>query len=120
MKPVAFNARYEVDVAVPSIGKTHSLVILDDSASMDQGEIDRRRKALESLKRHPREEAANIAILARAERCFEDFLGERRDQIGAMTATFQSIVDTQDDRAITLAREEFAILLDSLESEKFL
>jgi len=110
----------EVDVAVPSIGKTHSLVILDDSASMDSDEIDRRRKALESLKRHPREEAANIAILARAERCFEDFLGERRDQIGAMTATFQSIVDTQDDRAITLAREEFGSLLDSLEAEKFL
>ena len=87
---------------------------------MPAGEIEKRRTALAALKVHPREEAANVALLARAERAYEDHLGAEREQLGLMIQQFRSTVESQDPRAIDEARGHFGAALDQLEAERFL
>lgn len=106
----------EVDVEVPLTGATHNLVIIDEEDRKATGDLDNRRKALAALKHHPREQAAHQALLARAERCYEDFLGEPRAIIGDRTLTFTAALDSQDPRRIADAAAALAALLDMLEA----
>jgi len=110
----------EVDVSVPLSGVTRNLVILDESDAMTGDELKARREALAALKFHPREDSANSALLERAARCYESFIGDARDAIGHWLLTFQAALDTQDARVITAARAELNSQLDALEGERFL
>jgi molecular chaperone HscC len=110
----------EVDVTIPETGVTKQLMICDDADAPSDEEIEKRRAVLAGLKIHPREEAANAAALARAERCYEGFLGERRDHIGAMILQFETVLEKQEPRAIQQAREELEQALNALEGERFL
>lgn len=110
----------EVDTFIPATGERANLVIVDEEGSMPAGEIEKRRTALAALKVHPREEAATVALLARAERAYEDHLGAEREQLGLMIQQFRSTVESQDPRAIDEARGHFGAALDRLEAERFL
>ncbi|WP_338503443.1 molecular chaperone HscC [Sphingomonas kaistensis] len=110
----------EVDTFIPATGERANLVIVDEEGAMPAGEIEKRRTALAALKVHPREEAANVALLARAERAYEDHLGAEREQLGLMIQQFRSTVESQDPRAIDEARGHFGAALDQLEAERFL
>ncbi len=110
----------EVDVLVPGTGTTRNLVIVDDADAMTSDDIARRRAALAELKFHPREDAMNAALLARATRCYEAFIGEKRERVGRWITAFESVLDAQDDRRIRDAQTELAGLLDALEGERFL
>jgi len=109
----------EVDVNVPETGMTRQLVITDEGADA-AGDLEARRKTLEQLKIHPREQAANAATLARAGRCYESFLGDRRDYIGSLISKFQFVLEQQEPRAISTSRKELESLLDQMEGERFL
>lgn len=106
----------EVDVEVPLTGTKHNLVIIDEEDRKAAQDLDARRKALAALKHHPREQAANQALLARAERCFEEFLGDIRAAIGERTLAFTAALDAQDPRRIADAAAGLAALLDALEA----
>ncbi len=106
----------EVDVAVPATGLTRNLVIVDEEDRRSKKDIEARRKALEKLKIHPRDEAENVAMLARAERAYEGFTGPVRDYIGQALTEFQGALDKQDARIIADAREALAQLLDQIEA----
>ena len=106
----------EVDVAVPSTGMTRNLVIVDEEDRRSQKDVEARRKALEKLKVHPRDEAENVAMLARAERAYEGFTGHVRDVIGQGLTEFQGALDKQDPRIIADAREGLGNLLDQIEA----
>ena len=110
----------EVDVTVPKAGTQHQLVILGDEGAPSEAELAERRARLAALKFHPRDDAPNAAALARAERCYENFLGERRDYVGQLISSFRSVVDRQDAREIEAARKEMEAALDELEGERFL
>ena len=114
------NGLLEVDVHVPETGQRRELVIMDDETRISPEELARRREALSSLKVHPRDDAANRALIARAERCYEQSLGERREFIARCLAQFAAVIDGQDPRNIERAREQFGKALDSLEGETFL
>ena len=75
---------------------------------------------LAALKVHPREEAANAAVLARAARCYESFLGDRRDYIGKLILAFEAVLERQEPQAIETARREVEEELDAMEGERFL
>jgi molecular chaperone HscC len=109
----------EVDVTVPETGATKQLVISDDDAASD-ATLEARRAALAALKVHPRDDAANAAVLARAARCYESFLGERRDMVGQWILVFESELERQDPRAIEQARREIEERLNALEGERYL
>ena len=114
------NGLLEVDVHIPQTGQRRELVIVDDEARISPGEISKRREALASLKVHPRDDDANRALIARAERCYEQSLGERREFIARCLTQFVVVVESQDARAIQRMREQFSNALDSLEGETFL
>ncbi|MCB2065154.1 MAG: Hsp70 family protein [Erythrobacter sp.] len=105
----------EVDAFVPESGLQKNLVIADDDDRKDQARFEQRRAELAKLKVHPRDEAENVALMARAERMYESFSGQVRDYIGQMILNFQAVIDAQEPRAIAEARERFAQALDELE-----
>ena len=106
----------EVDIEVPATGMKRNLVIVDEEDRRSQKDIEGRRKALEKLKVHPRDEAENVAMLARAERAYEGFTGHIRDVIGQGLTEFQGALDKQDPRLIADAREGLGKLLDHIEA----
>ncbi|MEH3102076.1 Hsp70 family protein [Sphingomonas adhaesiva] len=109
----------EVDVTIPATGATHQLVICDDE-EVGTTDLEERRAALALLKVHPRDQDANVALLSRAERCYEAFIGDARDDIGQLIAQFESTLSTQDERLIADMRREANDELDRLEGERFL
>jgi len=110
----------EVDVYVPGNDMSHNLVLLEGADELPEEEMTRRREVLAALKKHPREDAHNQAVLARAERCFESFIGENRDMIGRWILAFEGALGSQDKRVIEPARAELIAQLDALEGERYL
>lgn len=106
----------EVDVEVPLTGAKHNLMIIDEEDRRAANDLESRRKALAALKHHPREEAGNQALLARAERCYEEFLGDIRAHVGDRTRMFVAALDSQDPRRIADAAVALNELLDMLEA----
>lgn len=105
----------EVDASVPQTGETRNLVIADEADRKDRKAFEKRRAELASLKVHPRDDQANIALMARAERCYESFSGPMRDQIGQWILQYESVIEAQEPRAIADAREQLAAALDDIE-----
>ncbi|WP_309141082.1 Hsp70 family protein [Novosphingobium sp. G106] len=105
----------EVDVSVPLTGVTRNVVIVDEDDRRDRKELEQRREALAKLKFHPREEAESVALMARAERCYEGFLGEQRRIVGQWITEFAGALDRQDPRLIAEARTLLAANLDAIE-----
>jgi molecular chaperone HscC len=110
----------EVDVTVPQTGVTRQIVIMEEDQPEDEEQIAKRRAELARLKVHPREDARNAAVLARAKRCYEGFLGDHRAYAGALLSDFETALDSQDPRTIEKAREQIVHALDELEGEQFL
>ncbi len=113
------NGLLEVDAHVPATGEHRQLVIADEEGA-SAVDFEKRRAELAALKRHPREDDANRAALARALRCFEDFLGAKRQFVGQATAQFEAVLDGQDPREVERAREQLIATLDELEGETWL
>ena len=114
------NGLLEVDVKSPETGETRQLVVVDPEVDMASGEMRRRRDELAALKIHPRDTALNRAALARAARCYEQFVGDKRTQIGRLTSHFEAVLDRQDPREIDIAREAFMKALDEIDGERYL
>lgn len=114
------NGLLEVDVKVPETGESRQLVILEREAGEQPYDLDQRRSELAALKIHPRNLDVNRAALARAARCFELFLGEKRVQAGRLISAFEAVLDTQDPVAANHARVEFLAALDALDGGRFL
>ena len=113
------NGLLEIDVHVPLSGERRQLLIMDDD-SISDAELERQRKALAALKIHPRDDDANRAIMARANRAFEDHLGDMRDYIARLMHGFEAVLESQDPRAVEQAREKLTTDLNALEGESWL
>ncbi len=109
----------EVDVHVPKTGESRQLTIVDDQ-SMNPNELEQRRLELAKLKLHPREADANRALMARLNRCYEQSLGARREQVGKWIQQFTAILEEQEPRAIEHAHTQLTQALDALEGETYL
>jgi molecular chaperone HscC len=114
------NGLLEVDVQESAKGERRQLVVFDRDQSAPDTDLEERRKKLADLKVHPRETAANRAALARAARCYEHFLAEKRQEVQRLTSTFEAVLDRQDPVAADHARAQFLAALDRLEGQSFL
>jgi molecular chaperone HscC len=114
------NGLLEVDVHIPATGERRELVIVDDESTMEPSELEKRREALAKLKIHPKDEDINRAVIARAERCFEQSLGRTRESVSQWLSQFTTVMDGQDLRAIEASRAELISALDALEGETLL
>jgi len=109
----------EVEVTVTSTGEKVLKVIEGNPGVLTAEQIETRRQELAALKVHPREEAANVALLAEAERMYEESLGFEREQIGRLIDAFRAVVESQDRRAIEHARDTLARQLQGVFEQPF-
>jgi molecular chaperone HscC len=114
------NGLLEVDVKNPETGETRQIVIADEDVDMNSSEMQRRRDQLAALKIHPREADDNRAALARGTRCYEQFLGDRREYVGRLVGQFEAILDRQNPAEIERARAEFMKALDAIDGDRYL
>jgi molecular chaperone HscC len=114
------NGLLEVEAAVHGTDIKSSIVIEEHSGVLSKEEIAERLIALASLKLHPREDARNNALLARANRMYEEALGPYRVAISNAISQFDAILAKQDPHEIASAREKFGAWLDRVEQNPFL
>ncbi len=114
------NGILDVDASLPGKDKSWQLVITDPESDFSEEELAKRRDSLAKLKTHPRDEEGNVAAMARAERCWADALGEKRDYVGVLIAQFQGDLETQDPRTAERGRAVLMEALDQYEGNSFL
>jgi molecular chaperone HscC len=107
------NGLLEVEAVVLSTGARHCLVIEGNPGLLSPTEIEQRLASLALLKVSPRDQAENVAALARAERLFEELLGAKREAVGEWLAEFLSALETNDPKTVAHAR---ALLLHRIEA----
>jgi molecular chaperone HscC len=81
-------------------------------------EIRQRLQQLAGIKVHPRDAQENLATIARAERLYEESLGDERAFLQAWLARFKGEVERQDPGAIAAMREELEYVLSQMESSR--
>jgi len=114
------NGLLEVDVIVVSTGKTfNKLVEFIPGALNTQDKVQALEK-LAKLKFHPRKDEENRALLARGERLYEASLGEQRDYISKLLASFDRVLDKQNLVEIGKARAELVEIFDKLDGEDWI
>ena len=111
------NGLLEVQALVVSTRVEHQLVIEQNPGLLDPQEIQRRLAELAALKVHPREQQANLALLTRAGRLYEEHTAALRQEIGAGLLQFKAALETQQPRQIEAARRYLGALLDQIEGE---
>ncbi len=109
------NGVLQVEATVQATGRHYELLLeRNPGLLLDSEQIRQRLASLAELKIHPRDKQENIALLARAERLYEEHL-QARAQLQAWIAQFRAIVETQDDHLIREHRRELGLALDALE-----
>ncbi|MDO5448330.1 MAG: molecular chaperone HscC [Clostridia bacterium] len=112
------NGILEVDVQCVSTGETKNKVILNKNIKLTDEEIAMKQLELQKLKILPRDEEENKAIIARAERLYEESFGEFRDIIGMNTHHFLEILSSQDSKKIRRSKKQFVEFLDMVENQE--
>ncbi|MEA9566757.1 molecular chaperone HscC [Xanthomonas sp. WHRI 8932A] len=105
----------QVEVIEDATGRRHELVLEQNPGLLDREEIARRLQALEALKVHPRDQQQNIALMARTERVYEEYI-DARHLVQQWIVQFREVLESQDLRRIERHRDELAQALDELEA----
>lgn len=108
------NGVLQVEATLLATQERHELVLEQNPGLLSPAEIRSRLQALESIKIHPRDKHENIALLARAERLYEEYIGAR-SQLQQWIAQFRAVLDTQDEQLIREHRRQLGQALDSLD-----
>ncbi len=114
------NGLLEVDVNVPLSKERKTLVIEGNPGVLSKAEIEQSLKKLSQLKVHPLEQAPNQAVIARAERMYEQTLGHVRALLGERLVLFRGILERQNPSDIEAARKELETLLDQIDNDRYL
>jgi molecular chaperone HscC len=109
------NGILEVEATVLSTGLKSRVVIESRKSGMSKAEIEASLARLQSIKIHPRERTENRLLLARAERMYEESLGERRAIIQQGINQFEYILEKQNDKEIAVEAEDFRNFLTQLD-----
>jgi molecular chaperone HscC len=110
------NGVLQIEATPKSSGQRHELVLEQNPGMLSEAEIRARLAALSELKVHPRAKQENIALLARAERLFEEHLAARQI-LQQWIGQFRQTLESQDERLIQEHRQNFSSALDSLEAQ---
>ncbi|SEQ42691.1 molecular chaperone HscC [Amphritea atlantica] len=111
------NGLLDVDVTVNSTGLTQHTTIINSASGLTDKEIEQSREKLAKLKFHPREQAENRVLIARAERLYECSLGDKRDYISNLLSHFELVLEKQNPVEIKKVTAQFSEMLDGLEED---
>jgi len=114
------NGLLDVDATVVSTQQNKRIVIEENPGVLTPDQIEQRLKELTKLKIHPRDQLENRTVLARAERLYEEALGELRLQIGEYLSHFRLIMEGQVPDEINGARLRMVEILDQIEGDPYL
>ena len=110
------NGLLQVEATALSTGLTHEVVLEKNPGVLGPEEIRARLAVLSALKVHPRDQQENIALIARAERLYEELLWAR-DQLQSVLVQFRGVLDGQDVRVISEHRGQLSQFLDQIEAQ---
>jgi len=108
----------EVEVEVLSTGVKDRKVFRNVSG-LSEEELDKRFKALATIKLHPREYIENEALLARAERLYAEQTPQNRELLRHWIKQFEAEISDQRLREPTPVRKAFSEKLDTMENSLF-
>ncbi|MBN9355996.1 MAG: molecular chaperone HscC [Herbaspirillum huttiense] len=114
------NGILEVEAKVHGSEDLHKLVILESPGVMTQAQVQQRLAELAELKIHPRDQMQTRTLLARADRLYEQSLGDRRQFLSQVIARYQAVVETQDSHLIRKEHVQLSQWLDEIEQESML
>ena len=111
------NGLIEVEATILSTKAKHRLAIQQNPGLLSDAEVAERLAALAHLKVHPRDDQANLAIIAQAERLYEERSGDLRQQIGQWLLAFRAELDSQDPPRIRAAQKRMLELIERVEAD---
>lgn len=111
------NGILEVEATVSETDLKRRIVVQENPGVLSDEEVQDRLQALSRLKLHPREDARNMALLAKADRMYEELLGPARQEIASAVAHYQTVLERQDAHEIAATRERFSEFLNALEQQ---
>ena len=114
------NGLLQVEATIQKTQETHALVITGNPGALTDAEIAQRFEALSALKIHPRDKMENRALMARAERLYQQLRGPLRESLGHHILRFETVLDKQELRSIDTEARAFETMLDEYDSEKFI
>ncbi len=109
------NSVLEVEVAVVSTGEKRKLIIKGEGNTMTDEEIEKRMEELSYLKIQPKDKEENRLVLLRAERIYEELLGEERRDLERYIQDFEAALSKEDDKAIREKREALVAKMEEME-----
>jgi molecular chaperone HscC len=105
------NGVLEIEATVVATKKQISHVIAKHAKGLNEEQIRRAVKAMEKLKTHPREEAVNRFVIARAERLYKELPSELRQALGELLDGFEAGLQTQEPETIERHRLNLQMFL---------
>lgn len=106
------NSLLEVEVTVVSTGLSKKMIIKGQDNQMTDEEISRRMEELAYLKIQPRDYEENRLVLLRAERMYEEALGDRRRKLDHYITAFEAALKRGNHDEIMETREELNKILE--------
>lgn len=106
------NSLLEVEVTVVSTGEQQKLIIKGQDNQMTEEEVKKRMEELAYLKIQPRDYEENRLVLTRAERMYEEALGDRRKKLDHYITAFEAALRGGDHDEIMDAREALNRVLE--------
>jgi molecular chaperone HscC len=107
----------EVQATVVASGRAEKLVIEGNPGVMQPDEIARRLAAMAKLKMHPRDDMKTRTLVARAQRLYEERLGDTRAAIGHALGELNAALDRQEPEEIETASRMLTSLLDQFDQD---
>ena len=106
------NSLLEVEVKVVSTGLSQKMIIKGVDNTMTDEEIQKRMEELAYLKIQPRDQEENRLVLLRAERMYEESLGDKRRNLDHYINRFEAALKGGDHQEIADTRRELSEFLD--------
>lgn len=106
------NSLLEVEVTVTSTGAKQKMIIKGQENQMTDEEIRKRMEELAYLKIQPRDYEENRLVLLRAERMYEESLGDRRKKLDHYITAFEAALEKGGHDEIMDAREALNEILE--------
>ena len=111
------NGLLEVDIELTDNQQRYNLVIQNGAKQLSADEISHSKERLANLKVHPRDQAENRSLLARAERLYTQRLGYEREQLTRLIGWYENILDGQNPQQIRQANIDLGKSLEQFERE---
>ena len=109
------NSLLEVEVKSVSTGESQKMIIKGEENQMSDEEIKKRMEELAYLKVQPRDYEENKLVLLRAERMYEEALGDRRKKLDHYITAFEAALKRGDHDDIMDARNELNEIMEAEE-----